>query len=202
MPIKTSKVSATATKAGGTANRSPKNPPQAVKKDKVFCVLCEKWIRLKSSGTPYCLQPWELHKKRCLAGKSIKKGVYAVDMRIALDGERVLCGRGHLDDVSNGPSGPPSSSMNRYPYSECGERDLGVAPVGLMDLDSIGGRKRFVASSIVYLLETTYEWTDDLTIPPLLTYLNATMPIDKHEEFTRAEVVEHLVVLYGGGGGT
>ncbi|RXW12139.1 hypothetical protein EST38_g13715 [Candolleomyces aberdarensis] len=295
MPIETSKVSTTATKAGGTANRSAKSPPEAgsgneeakeaivteedniqdqeagefrvcmreahreiyssssttgglpassstaaaqgdvtidtpesvaqllthpsattsrkakrteqeridylradpyisqVKKDKVFCVLCKKWIRLKSGGPTYCSQPWDLHKKRCLAGKSVKKGVSAIDMRVVLDGERALCCRAHLDDVevdgqSNGPSGPPLSSMNGPPYRG-----------GLVDLDNVGGRKRFLASSIFYLLETTYEWCDDLTIPSLLTYINAAMPVDKHEEFARAEVVEHLVALYEAG---
>ncbi|KAJ2912160.1 hypothetical protein MD484_g8254, partial [Candolleomyces efflorescens] len=69
--------------------------------------------------------------------------------------------------------------------------------VGLADLDSVGGRKQFIASSILHLFTTTYESTDDLPISSLLTYLNAAMPVDKHEDFDTAEVVKYVVALSG-----
>ncbi|KAJ2927803.1 hypothetical protein H1R20_g9293, partial [Candolleomyces eurysporus] len=72
-----------------------------------------------------------------------------------------------------------------------------MASVGLADLDSVGGRKQFLASSILHLFATTYESTDDLPISSLLTYLNAAMPVDKHEDFDTAEVVRYVVALSG-----
>jgi hypothetical protein len=58
-------------------------------------------------------------------------------------------------------------------------------------------RKQFLASSILHLFTTTYESTDDLPISSLLTYLNAAMPVDKHEDFDTAEVVKYVVALSG-----
>ncbi|TFK21655.1 hypothetical protein FA15DRAFT_69738 [Coprinopsis marcescibilis] len=61
---------------------------------------------------------------------------------------------------------------------------------GMAELDSPAGRRQFVANSIEHLMHTTYESTDDMTISALLGYLNAAMPIDKHEDFDTAEVVK------------
>lgn len=46
-----------------------------------------------------------------------------------------------------------------------------------------------------YLFATTYESSDDMTISALLTYLNAAMPPDKHEDFDTSEVVKAAVAL-------
>ena len=51
---------------------------------------------------------------------------------------------------------------------------------------------------------TTYESSDDMTISALLTFLNAAMPPDKHEDFDTAEVVKAVAALtkdHGSGGG-
>jgi hypothetical protein len=51
---------------------------------------------------------------------------------------------------------------------------------------------------------TTYETSDDMTISALLTFLNAAMPPDKHEDFDTAEVVKTVAALTkerGGDGG-
>lgn len=53
----------------------------------------------------------------------------------------------------------------------------------------------FIFSSIKYLFSTTYEACDDVTISALLTYLNAAMPPDKHEDFDTAEVVRAAAAL-------
>lgn len=42
---------------------------------------------------------------------------------------------------------------------------------------------------------TTYETSDDMTISALLTFLNAAMPPDKHEDFDTAEVVKAVAAL-------
>lgn len=57
-------------------------------------------------------------------------------------------------------------------------------------------RKQFVASSIEFLFASTYEVaTDDMPISSLVSYLNAAMPLDKHEDFDTAEVVKYVAGL-------
>ncbi|KAF6742386.1 hypothetical protein DFP72DRAFT_830633 [Ephemerocybe angulata] len=56
-------------------------------------------------------------------------------------------------------------------------------------------RKAFLESSIQFLFLTTYEASDDMTIAALLTYLNAAMPVDKHEDFDTLEVVSYVMAL-------
>ncbi|KAG9308066.1 hypothetical protein JVU11DRAFT_12633 [Chiua virens] len=65
----------------------------------------------------------------------------------------------------------------------------------LSDLDSAHGRMNFIFSSIAYLFTATYESTDDMTVSSLLTYLNAAMPPDKHEDFDTAEVAKAVAAL-------
>ncbi|KAJ8501858.1 hypothetical protein ONZ45_g11999 [Pleurotus djamor] len=68
------------------------------------------------------------------------------------------------------------------------------APV-LADLDSTAGRRAFIFFSIEHLFSTTYENVDDMTISALLTYLNAAMPPDKHEDFDTSEVIKAVVAF-------
>jgi len=57
-------------------------------------------------------------------------------------------------------------------------------------------RKQFVLSSIQHLFASTYEAaSDDLAISALVSYLNAAMPVDKHEDFDTAEVVRIVASL-------
>ncbi|KAJ3763828.1 hypothetical protein EV360DRAFT_65996 [Lentinula raphanica] len=69
----------------------------------------------------------------------------------------------------------------------------------LADLDSPAGRKQFVSHSIAYLFQTTYDCSpcssDELSISALVAYLNAAMPMDKHEDFDTAEVVKCVGAL-------
>ncbi|KAJ3815256.1 hypothetical protein F5876DRAFT_31106, partial [Lentinula aff. lateritia] len=69
----------------------------------------------------------------------------------------------------------------------------------LADLDSHAGRKQFVSHSIAYLFQTTYDCSpcssDELSISALVAYLNAAMPMDKHEDFDTAEVVRCVGAL-------
>ena len=60
-------------------------------------------------------------------------------------------------------------------------------------------RTNFVFASITYLFATTYESSDDMTISSLLTYLNAAMPPDKHEDFDTSEVIRAAAALQGKG---
>ncbi|KAG2012287.1 hypothetical protein CC2G_012318 [Coprinopsis cinerea AmutBmut pab1-1] len=92
--------------------------------------------------------------------------------------------QGHRRGVVHPPLSVGGVSVVRRPY-----------PVGLADLDSPSGRKSFLAHSIEYLYATTYESTDDLTISALLTYVNAAMPVDKHEDYDTAEVVKYVAAL-------
>ncbi|KAF8194518.1 hypothetical protein BJ912DRAFT_1021349 [Pholiota molesta] len=68
-------------------------------------------------------------------------------------------------------------------------------PVGLADLDSPAGRKHFIQTSLTHLFSTTYEPADELSVSALLTYLNAAMPPDKHEDFDTAEVARAVAAL-------
>ncbi|KAF7330209.1 GLTP domain-containing protein [Mycena venus] len=75
----------------------------------------------------------------------------------------------------------------------CGETARAIlrraVPASLADLDSPGGRQAFIFASVEYLFRTTYEGSDDMSIPALLTYLNAAIPADKHEDFDTNEVL-------------
>lgn len=91
--------------------------------------------------------------------------------------------QGDEDDDPRPPRPPPPPPLRR-PH-----------PVGLADLDSPAGRRAFISSSLSYLFATTYESSDDMTVSALLTYLNAAMPLDKHEDFDTTEVVKGVTAL-------
>ncbi|CCM02636.1 uncharacterized protein FIBRA_04740 [Fibroporia radiculosa] len=66
----------------------------------------------------------------------------------------------------------------------------------LADLDTPLGRLEFTLRSIRHLFRSTYRKTDDLTIAALVTYLNAAMPPDKHEDFDTSEVTKAAMTLH------
>lgn len=53
----------------------------------------------------------------------------------------------------------------------------------------------FISRSVQYLFKTTYAPADELTIAALVTYLNAAIPPDKHEDFDTTEVTKTAMVL-------
>lgn len=57
-------------------------------------------------------------------------------------------------------------------------------------------RLEFVSRSIRHLFRITYERSDELTIAALVTYLNAAVPPDKHEDFDTAEVTKTMTALH------
>ncbi|KAF8652508.1 hypothetical protein AX16_004364 [Volvariella volvacea WC 439] len=120
------------------------------------------------------------------------------DLDIDADGDSVM------DDtvVGGGSSAANSTSASAangaYGYSRTaggvlqGRRPW---PPGLADLDSPSGRRQFVHASVEYLFATTYESSDDMSISTLLTYLNAAMPVDKHEDFDTSEVTKAALAI-------
>ncbi|TCD68019.1 hypothetical protein EIP91_011630 [Steccherinum ochraceum] len=68
-------------------------------------------------------------------------------------------------------------------------------PPRLADLETSAGRLDFVSKSIRYLFKTTYERSDELTIANLVTYLNAAIPLDKHEDFDTTEVTKAAAAI-------
>ena len=50
--------------------------------------------------------------------------------------------------------------------------------------------------AVSHLFNSTYEPSDELTIASLVTYLNAAMPPDKHEDFDTAEVTKTMTALH------
>ncbi|KAH9951094.1 hypothetical protein B0H21DRAFT_855470 [Amylocystis lapponica] len=79
-----------------------------------------------------------------------------------------------------------------------GDADMDVDMIypQLADLHSPSGRLDYTFRSVRYLFRSTYEKTDELTIAALVTYLNAAMPPDKHEDFDTAEVTKAAVALH------
>ncbi|TDL19331.1 hypothetical protein BD410DRAFT_830449 [Rickenella mellea] len=65
----------------------------------------------------------------------------------------------------------------------------------LVDLDSPEGRTNFIVQSIQYLYTVTHEQTEEIFIQDLIAYLNAAMPMGKHEDFDAAEV-SHVVSAF------
>lgn len=53
--------------------------------------------------------------------------------------------------------------------------------------------------AVSHLFSSTYEPSDELTIASLVTYLNAAMPPDKHEDFDTAEVTKAAMALQARG---
>ncbi|KAI0793704.1 hypothetical protein C8Q74DRAFT_1346610 [Fomes fomentarius] len=78
---------------------------------------------------------------------------------------------------------------------DCMDTDTAVPP-RLANLDSPSGRLEFVSRSIRHLFRITYERSDELTIAALVTYLNAAVPPDKHEDFDTAEVTKTMTALH------
>ncbi|KAK1215550.1 hypothetical protein PQX77_021853 [Marasmius sp. AFHP31] len=91
------------------------------------------------------------------------------------------------------PPSPPSKRARSNTAQVVVASAASFVPPHLADLDSPAGRKQFVYSSIAYLSQTTYEATDEMSVSTLLTYLNAAMPPDKHEDFDTAEVAKAVV---------
>lgn len=84
-------------------------------------------------------------------------------------------------------------------YPERGGVPRRPHPTVLADLDSPRGRTNFIHSSIVHLFRTTYDPTDELSVSTLLSYLNAAVPQDKHEDYDMGELVKALGLLRDGG---
>ncbi|KAF7335087.1 hypothetical protein MVEN_02259300 [Mycena venus] len=97
--------------------------------------------------------------------------------------------RGYAVNGSNGANG---GGYNGGSASAILRR---AVPASLADLDSPGGRRAFIFASVEYLFRTTYEASDDMSVSALLTYLNAAMPTDKHEDFDTGEVVRAASAL-------
>ncbi|TFY61116.1 hypothetical protein EVJ58_g4704 [Rhodofomes roseus] len=61
------------------------------------------------------------------------------------------------------------------------------------------GRLEYTLRAVTHLFSATYESTDELTIAALVTFLNAAMPPDKHEDFDTAEVTKAAMALQARG---
>ncbi|EMD39107.1 hypothetical protein CERSUDRAFT_112800 [Gelatoporia subvermispora B] len=80
-----------------------------------------------------------------------------------------------------------------------GEDHMDVDPIRsckMADLVTPSGRLDFVFRSVRHLFKSTYDGTDKLTIAALVTFLNAAMPPDKHEDFDTAEVTKAVKTLH------
>ncbi|KAI0954778.1 hypothetical protein AcW1_006564 [Taiwanofungus camphoratus] len=121
----------------------------------------------------------------------------------ALAKAEALAARLRLDDgkVNGSYRGARPSVSELSDEDTAGDDDMDVDvdvahDIRLVDLDAPSGRLAFIFSSVRYLFRTTYEKSDDLTIAALVTYLNAAMPPDKHEDFDTAEVTKAAMALH------
>ncbi|RPD64078.1 hypothetical protein L227DRAFT_571646 [Lentinus tigrinus ALCF2SS1-6] len=119
--------------------------------------------------------------------KAMAKAEAATARLRQLEGARLGLGRG--------ASAPSPSSEDDDAMWDYMDADM-VLPPRLAELDSPAGRVEFVSRSIRHLFRITYERSDELTIAALVTYLNATMPPDKHEDFDTAEVTKAMTALH------
>ncbi|KAF9445241.1 hypothetical protein P691DRAFT_785489 [Macrolepiota fuliginosa MF-IS2] len=218
-----------------------------VEPNRVFCLLCQKWVQLRQDSS-YCAYPWIQHKTKCekrhqrhdsnsllskrpLSDSSDSDDADSEDDRIRRkhhqhpkDVERYIAWLRSADrerdrDRPASISAPGPSRHRRRSWDEDadaeGELDADADvelehtpnppapptiirrphPVGLADLDSPAGRRAFISESLHYLFATTYESSDDMSVSALLTYLNAAMPQDKHEDFDTTEVVRAVTAL-------
>ncbi|KAI0741382.1 hypothetical protein C8Q80DRAFT_132696 [Daedaleopsis nitida] len=103
-----------------------------------------------------------------------------------------------LQQLEDPRAGTPASSGDDDGEGE-DYMDVDTAPVPaarLADLNSPAGRLEFVSRSIRHLFRATYARSDELTIAALVTYLNAAMPPDKHEDYETAEVTKAMTALH------
>ncbi|XP_006461516.1 hypothetical protein AGABI2DRAFT_136509 [Agaricus bisporus var. bisporus H97] len=195
-----------------------------VEPNRVFCLLCQKWVQLRQDSS-YCAYPWTQHKRKC--EKRHQRDSKLVSKRPLSDSSD----SDELESTDPEDRRRPPKEVERYiawlqsparsrnpprqrrrswdedadADGEADEDDSRPSsshhivrrplPVGLADLDSPAGRRSFISTSISYLFATTYESTDDMSISTLLTYLNAAMPQDKHEDFDTSEVVKATTAL-------
>ncbi|KAH9940791.1 uncharacterized protein BXZ73DRAFT_75337 [Epithele typhae] len=100
-----------------------------------------------------------------------------------------------LEEVQTGRTGSGGSSSDDDAMWDHMDVDMALPP-RLADLEAPAGRLDFVARSIRHLFRITYAGSDELTIAALVTYLNAAMPPDKHEDFDTAEVTKTMTALH------
>ncbi|THH30509.1 hypothetical protein EUX98_g3678 [Antrodiella citrinella] len=158
-----------------------------VQPNQVFCSICRKWVQLRQDST-YCAYPWVQHRGKCLNRQNAspapverreekrraKEQAWIAGVnREVQHGKMLLAQQAAADD---------EASMDV-------DAEI-VRPPRLADLESPAGRLDFVSKSIRHLFKTTYERSDDLTIATLVTYLNAAIPLDKHEDFDTTEVTK------------
>ncbi|ETW78533.1 hypothetical protein HETIRDRAFT_453185 [Heterobasidion irregulare TC 32-1] len=181
----------------------------AVEPARVFCALCRKWVQLRQDSS-FCAYPWHQHRAKCLLRHQRK----AAD---AADGMPPSVTATAVPDGSGGGSGNSGGSPDSEPDADDSASEDGAGAsledagggaggdaggggaLSLADLDSPSGRVRFVARSLRHLFATTYERSDELTLAALVSYLNAAMPPDKHEDFDTAEVSRAALALHAAG---
>jgi len=87
-------------------------------------------------------------------------------------------------DGSEGTAGPWADKMG-----------VDRLPSRIADLQTPKGRLDYTFRAVMHLFNSTYEPTDELTIAALVTYLNAALPPDKHEDFDTAEVTKAAMAM-------
>ncbi|GBE86704.1 hypothetical protein BKA93DRAFT_759875 [Sparassis latifolia] len=102
------------------------------------------------------------------------------------------------DEEKQGGVGVSMFDISGYDDDADGDYDMDpdVLRPRYTDLDSPSGRFDFIFGSVKHLFKSTFDQNDELTIAALVTYLNAAMPPDKHEDYDTAEVIKGAMALH------
>ncbi|KAJ7107001.1 hypothetical protein C8R44DRAFT_834277 [Mycena epipterygia] len=134
------------------------------------------------------MREWAQQQQAGMCGQGQGQGQGEGD--VDADGEDVDAdGDSYMEDEGATPTRGYGGNANNNGTNGAATILRRGVPASLADLDSPGGRRAFVFASVEYLFRTTYEASDDMSVSALLTYLNAAMPTDKHEDFDTGEVV-------------
>ncbi|KAF7303638.1 hypothetical protein MIND_00593100 [Mycena indigotica] len=192
---------------------------RTVEPSRVFCTLCKKWVALRrdSSYCAYpwvqhrakCLARYERklqeqreHGSANASTNSRPAQLVACQPSPSSPSNKTIPSHPPRHVPGYALSSVPIESTNEdliHDDSSVVQRDeqkdkpeLPKTPVKRamrLDLNLGSDRNVFVWSSIRYLFCTTHASSDELTVSSLLAYVNAALPVDKHEEFDMREVV-------------
>ncbi|KAI0732221.1 hypothetical protein C8Q72DRAFT_903373, partial [Fomitopsis betulina] len=98
-----------------------------------------------------------------------------------------------------GPRGSSSSTIDGSEGPWADRMDVDRPSARMADLHTSKGRLEYTFRAVSHLFNSTYEPSDELTIASLVTYLNAAMPPDKHEDFDTGEVTKAAMALQSRG---
>lgn len=143
---------------------------------------------------------WHAHREANASAQAAAKPVARAPLRSGVGP------RGSSSSTIDGSEGPwadrmdvdrPSARMADLHTSK--GRYVFLLAVPMAGLTYRRCRLEYTFRAVSHLFNSTYEPSDELTIASLVTYLNAAMPPDKHEDFDTGEVTKAAMALQSRG---